>query len=183
MGPAETELEHRVTARGEADAGGLGRDEGLEVDHVQERGLQQLGLEDGTLYADEGLVGEDDRALRDGIDVAREAQRLQVVQEDGVEEGPTIAAVERREVGHVLGGKAEVGQEVHDSGQAAGDREAASEGVLPEEEVEDRPLCRRPRLPVGVGHRELIEVGQRRQRRTVELGKPCHFTSRGRGYQ
>ena len=66
LGPPQAELDHLVALGGQADARGLGGDERLEVDEVQERRLEQLALEQRPLHADQRLVGEDDRAFGDG---------------------------------------------------------------------------------------------------------------------
>ena len=66
---------------GEADARRLGGDQGLEVDQVEQRRLQELSLEERAADPQQRLVREHHRALGHGVDVAREAQRREVVEE------------------------------------------------------------------------------------------------------
>ena len=49
---------------------GFGGDESLVVDNVQKRGFNQLGLHNGTIYAQDGFAGEYHTALGDGIDIS-----------------------------------------------------------------------------------------------------------------
>ena len=72
---------------GLADTCRLGGDEGLEVDHVQKRRLQQLALEDRPLHADKRLLREDRGPLRHRIHIQAELEPAEVVQEGLLEEG------------------------------------------------------------------------------------------------
>ena len=90
--PPQAEVDHLVAPRGEADPRGLGRDQRLEVDEVEERRLDELRVEDRPPHADEGLVGEHDRALGHRVDVAAQAQLAELAQEGGVEERPAVVA-------------------------------------------------------------------------------------------
>ncbi len=91
---AQTEFDHLVAPRGERDPRGLGRDQRLEVDEVEERRLYELRVEDRPPHADEGLVGEDDRALGHGVDVTAEAELAELAQEGRVEERSAVVARE-----------------------------------------------------------------------------------------
>ena len=187
--PPQAEVDHLVAPRGEADPGGLGRDQRLEVDEVEERRLDELRVEDRPPHADEGLVGEHDRALGDRVDVAAQAQLAQLAQEGRVEERPAVVAEEAAQVGDVLGREVEAGQVVESAGEAAGHREAAAEGVSPEEEVEHGLLLRPARVTVGLGHGQLVQVRREGERGPVDVGEmrhaSHHATGRGpeaRGY-
>ena len=172
--PPQAEVDHLVAPGGEADPGGLGRDQRLEVDEVEERRLDELRVEDRPPHPDEGLVGEDDRALGDGVDVAAQAQLAQLAQEGGVEERTAVVAEEACQVGDVLGREVEARQVVERAGEAAGHREAAAEGVAPEEEVEDGLLLRPARVPVGLGHGQLVQVRREGERGPVDVGETRH---------
>ena len=54
----------------------------------------------------------------------------------------------------------EVLQVLDGRGQAGGHRKAAAERVVAEGQVEDGLLLADPRLPVAVGHRQLVEIGR-----------------------
>ncbi len=55
-------------------------------------------------------------------------------------------------------------QTILESGE---DGEFALEGVLPEEQVEDRVFLVHTRLPIAVTHRDLVEIGQQRLHQRV----------------
>lgn len=102
LGAAQAELHDQVALRGLADARRLGGDERLVVDDVEHRRLDELGLEDRGLDAQQGFVGEDHRALGHGVDLAREAEVLQVVEE------LLVKQVQRAQIGDVLRVKVQV---------------------------------------------------------------------------
>ena len=112
LGPPQPELQHRLVAGGVADAGGLRRDEGLEVDDVEEGRLQQLALDQRPLDPHERLVAEHHGPLGHGVDVAGEAKLRQVGQEFGLEQRPAVAPGQGRQVGQVVVGEAKPLQEL-----------------------------------------------------------------------
>ena len=95
LGAAEAELEDGIASGGVADAGGLGGDQGLEVDDVEEGGFEELGLEDRAGDADERLVGEDDGAFGDGVDVAGELQLGEIIRGSRSSKSGAVVAGER----------------------------------------------------------------------------------------
>ena len=85
-----------------ADAGGLRRDQRLEVEHVQQRRLDDLRLQDRPGDAHERLVGEDGGPFGDRVDVEAEAQSAEVVEERALEQRLAVVAFERGEVREVI---------------------------------------------------------------------------------
>ena len=67
--PPEAKLDHRLALRRQADARGLGRDQRLEVDQVEERRLQQHAGNDRAADAQERLLGKYRGAFGDGVHV------------------------------------------------------------------------------------------------------------------
>lgn len=76
--------------------------------------------------------------------------------------------------------KAKAAQEQQAVVQAGEQREAAAERVVPEEELEDCGLLVAAGPPVGVGHGELVEVGEQRgdPRAHGALQKPARVAAR-----
>lgn len=76
--------------------------------------------------------------------------------------------------------KAKAAQEQQAVVQAGEQREAAAERVVPEEELEDGGLLVAAGPPVGVGHGELVEVGEQRgdPRAHGALQKPARVAAR-----
>ena len=67
MRAAQSEFDHRVVAGGGADASRFGRDEGGEVDEVEEGAFEELALDKGALDAYERFIGVDDIAFGDRV--------------------------------------------------------------------------------------------------------------------
>ncbi len=172
--PAQAEVDHLVSAGGEAHPRRLGRDERLEVDEVEQRRLHELGVEDRAAHAHERLVGEHHRALGHRVDVALQAQKGELGEEARVEDRPAVVAAQRGEVIDVLSREVEPRQELEGPRQPAGHREAAPERVRAEEEVEDGLLARAPGVAIGLGHRELVEVRGEGEGRAVDVAEPGH---------
>jgi hypothetical protein len=168
---AQAELAHVVLPRREADARRLGGDERLEIDQVEQRGLQELAEDDGAGHPEHGLLREHDRPFRHGVDVAAEGEIPEGVQKALLEERGAVVALQAREVFEVTFGKVEALDVLDGELEPAGHGEPAAEGGLAEEEVERRLLPVRARLPVGVGHGELVEIREERQRILVDAAE------------
>ena len=149
LGAAEAELEQGlVLPRGQAEARGVGGDEGRVVREVEEGGLEELADAEGPLEADEGRAREDDAPLRDGVEADGGGVEVLEPGEEarlGVGEGPHLA-----EVLDVGGGEPVVLDVLQALLEAGEDGELALERVLAEEEVEDARLFVEVRLPVRV---------------------------------
>ena len=155
--------------------------ERLEVDEVEQRGLEQLALQDRAADADQRLVGEDDGPLGHGVDVDGQLHPSEVRRGTrGSKRRLPSLPVEPVEVGDVLAIEPEAPDQLDGRREPAGDGEAALEGVAPEEQVEDGLLVDAAGLPVAVGHRELVEVGEQGERRPVEPFEHSCLLGRGR---
>src|SRR5436309_15594586 len=91
-----------------------------------------------------------------------------MIEEDQVEWGPAVGALQTPQVLDVVVAEVEALDVLHGEGETAGHGEAAAEGVPAKREVKRRLLRRRALLPVGIGHGELIEVVDERQRVLVD---------------
>ena len=171
LGAAQPELDHRLAARGEADAGRLRRDERLEVHDREERRLEEHARDDRAGDAHERLVREDDRALRHRVhvDVELESPRAR--------RGSRARRAARRRRRAARRGtrgpprrSASCSTRSTTCSSPAATREAAVERVLAERERRTQASrAAMPLLPGGVRHRQLVEVGEQRERRAVEL--------------
>jgi len=121
---------------------------------VQDEALDELGLDEVGVDAQEGELGEDDSALGDGPDVALEAEGREVVEEGAVEH------LEGVEVGEVLLREAEGLQGGEEGLEAGGDGVAAAPGLAAVEDVEDG-AAQGAVAEVALGHREFVEVGEK----------------------
>ena len=167
LGPPQPELQDGLVAGGDGQPRGLGGDQALEVDHVDQGRLEDLALQDRPAHAHQRLVGEDHRPLGDGRHLAGQAQPAQVVEEGPLEQRAPVGTGQRGQVVEVVGLEAEAPQVLDQARDAAGHREAAAVGLGAEGEVEDG-LAPGRAPPVAVGHGELVEVGQERQRGLVD---------------
>ncbi len=174
LGPPQAELQDGIVAGRQPQARRLGGDQRLEVDQVEQGRLQELGDEQGAAHPHQRLLAEDHRPLGHGVEVAAEAQGAEVIQEPRLEERPAVVALDPRQIVEVLVLEPQA-LHVFDGGlEPAGHGEAAAERVLAEGEMEARPLLRRPRLPIAIGHGELVEIGEEGERIAVDAGEVAH---------
>ena len=78
---ARTHVGHRTPLCSAHNAIGLCGDEGLVVDLRKQESFDQLSFNDGSSDSDEWLIGIDDAPFRHGIDVACEAEMVQILKE------------------------------------------------------------------------------------------------------
>ena len=74
---AKAKFQHAVSAGRLHDARGFGGDQRLVVDDVEQRGFQQLRFHNRRDDTDDRFARKDDRAFRNGQNLARKAQRSQ----------------------------------------------------------------------------------------------------------
>src|SRR5260370_29753003 len=79
VGPSQSKLKNRCSLRGETNAGGLGSDQCLEVDDVEQRGLQELALEQRSTNAQQRFVRKYGGAFRDTFHYPGEATAADAV--------------------------------------------------------------------------------------------------------
>src|SRR5437667_3226424 len=100
--PTQSEFQHRLATRRQTNPGGLRRDKRLEVDKVQQRRLQQLTLQNGSLNPQQRFLWKDRCSLRDRINIAAEAQCSEVIQKSTVEELLVIISAECAEKRQII---------------------------------------------------------------------------------
>ena len=181
LGPPQAEFQHRLAAGRQHQPRGLGGDQRLEVDDVQKRGLQQLGLQQRPADPHQRLLGKDHRPFRHGIDVAGRLERAEEVEKGRLEQRPAVVSAERRQVRHVRDAKARILKVLDRRGQPCGDRVAAVKRAMPKGQMKDRFPVRRAGLPVAIGHRQLVQVGQQGQRGTVDRVETLHSLKSSEG--
>ena len=145
------------------------------VDDVQDGRLDQLRLHDRRNDLDERLSREDQRSLGDAVDITRELEVREIVQEVGVK------GVKAPKVLDILAGEVQLIEVLDQLLHAAHDAVAAAERVDTEKRVEDDGLVLILVLEITLHHRQLIEVGEQRQILSVHcfssfLPQKCGFT-------
>ena len=63
------------------DACGLGCDQGLEIDDVEQGGFNQLRVQNGALNPEQRLMREDRAAFGDGVNIQSESKVGEIAQE------------------------------------------------------------------------------------------------------
>ena len=91
--PPGAELHHRAALRRTDNAVRLGGDQALMVEGDQKQRLDELGLDGRALHDDDGLVGENGRALGHSPDIAVEFKAAQIVEELLGEAAPCPAGI------------------------------------------------------------------------------------------
>jgi hypothetical protein len=125
------------------------------MQEVDDAALDQLGLGDRRSDSQDRLVGEEDRALRHGADLAGETQLRETAQKAWTEAGAFaqplqfgLAELQRLErTQHLL--------------EARRDEKVAARRELAHEELEaGEPV--HAAVQIGLQHRELVQIGQQR---------------------
>ena len=162
VGAAEAEIDEEPALRGKHHARRLGGDQRLEVEEIHDPRLDELGERQRRGDAEDRLVGEEESALRHGVDVAGEAEAGEIVDKAPREPAGRGEPVEiaLREV--------EVFEEGEHLVETGGDQKTALARQPPHEELEHR------RLGLAMGeirfhHVELIEIGHQGVSREIHL--------------
>ena len=155
LGPAGAKLGDGAALGRPHDAVGLGGDERLMVEDQQYIGLDKLGLNGRGPDGEDGLPGEDGRALGDRPDVTGELKMQQILQKRFGKDALSAQKI------HILGRKAQILNVVDDLLQACGDSKAAAVRYVPEEDVEVADLLVHSGLEVAVAHGELVKVAEK----------------------
>ena len=135
----------------------LGGDQRLVVDGQQEIGLDKLCLGCGGAHRDDRLTGEDRRALGDGVDVAGEAEGLQLFEKGLVE------YIFAAEIGNILLREVNVFNVFDELLKPCGNGKAAAVRDVAEEHVEVGDAVRHAGAVVAVCHRQLVVVAEHRK--------------------
>src|SRR6185437_8076579 len=174
---AQSEFQNWIALCRQADPRGFCRDQRLKIEKRQQRCLDDLPLKDRSLHANQGLVREGNRSLRQRIDVAGEFHLPKVIEKASVKQRLSIGAGQRPEIIRILRAKAQALQKFDDIMQPTGDAEAAVEGIVSIAQTKDRLALPQPQLPVAISHGQLIQIGEQRQGMPVNLLKDGHESS------
>ncbi len=168
--PAQPEVDQQFARRSQHATGRLGRDQGLEVNEIDQPGLDQLRLGQRRDDLHDGLVGKERRALRHGADIASEAKVGEIVDQARFE------ALRRLQVADVFVREAKPLEEVEQLFEPGRQQEIAGLRQASREELENRFVVH-PAVDVGVQHGELVEIGQQTAVAETEI-RPVHPGSR-----
>ncbi len=80
LGSPKAELENGIPVGGITKARGIGGDESLEIDDVEQGGFDQLALNERSTDTDDGLVGEGEFSFRECIDLELPIQVSEVIE-------------------------------------------------------------------------------------------------------
>ena len=161
LGPPETELRHRTPLCRKAHAGSLGRHERLKVHQVQQRGLDELAVDDRARHPHHGLARKRQVSFAQGIYRDTGPPLGQPVKEVGRKQRTAPWGFEAPQVGDVLG---TVTEPLDQRGELAGSThhgKPTPTGVLSKKGGEARLHVREAAAPIALGHRDFVEVGQK----------------------
>ena len=153
MRAAETEIDQQLARRGEDAARRLGGDQRLEMQNVDEPGLDELRLRQRRGDAQDRFAGEKRRAFRHGVHIAGKAKRREIIEHVLSE---AAGALEPCDVGR---GEAQIFQIVERLLEAGGEQKSAPPRQRAHEKLEHRGL-REASIQIGLDHVELVEVGE-----------------------
>ena len=162
----QAKLQHGVATAHLADAGGLGGDQGLVVELVEQGRLQDLGHGQGAAHYAEGDVGVNDAALGDGAQADRlEAAVLAQIGEKIVGEDLAASVVALgAQVGQILVAEAglahPVEQPLQPGAHAVASLVQAVVRVATEEVVELGGALVEAGAEVELGHAQLVLIGK-----------------------
>ena len=168
VGPAGAEVGDGPALGGTDDAVGLRGDQGLVVHLGQQLGFDHLRLHQVGHHGDDRLVGIHHRALREGVDVAGEAEFAQIVEKLLLEQ------LQAPQVGDVLRVEAHALQVLQYLLKAGEDGEAALVRVAAVEHVEGHPMALLLLGEIAVGHGQLVQVHHHADVAAVEYGLGGH---------
>jgi hypothetical protein len=108
------------------------------------------------------------RPLGHRIEIDGQPQPGEILQKRLIKQRLSISPLECGEVRQIVRRKVELPAIIDDAGQPAGNAESPLERLLAERELKDGFVLQPPRLPIAVGHRELVQVGQQGQRMVIQ---------------
>ena len=152
MRAAQAKVDQLLVWRGQHHAGGLGGDHRLKLHEVDRPRLKQLGLRQGSGDAHQRFLGKADRALGQGMHLAGEAKRAQVIQQLVAE----TRAGQHCQLAFAVAQRLDGVEQLLESGR---DQKAALARQLADEQLKDR-LLGQARCEVALHHGELVQVGQ-----------------------
>ena len=154
---AKTELHDGSALCGVADPGGFGCNQTLMIDDAQNGGFHKLRLHDGSDNLYNRLSRENQRTLRNAVDITVKMKICKIIQKIRIENTGTaqIFNVLRREV-QILDVTDQLFYAAHDGISSA-------KGIVSEKCIKDHGLVLIPMLEIALHHGELIEIGKQCQ--------------------
>ena len=147
LGTAQAELGDGTALCRLDHAGGLGGDQRLKVDGVEQRGLEQLALKGGARHAHHGFSRKDQLALGHRIDVDVHAEPAQELEEIRVEHLAAAGCGQGGQVVDVLVRETQVLDQFRQLRGAAHDGERVAKGAIAVERGEAALLLELAVLP------------------------------------
>ena len=164
--PAQTELQHGLPHAAFVYAHGLGGDQGLVVEVVEQRGLDQLGEEQRPLHGGDGHVRMHHAPLGDAAQGQTGRNRLafDVVKKLGCEQGAAVGAFQVAQIINLGVLEVGFGNPIHEGFQSGVDAVAglvdAVIGVGTEEIIELGSRLMDAHTVINLRHGELVKVGE-----------------------
>ena len=158
---AQAEIDQQLARRRKHHPRGLGGDQRLEMQDIDQPRLDQLRLGQRRGHAQDRLVGKEHRAFRHGMHVAGEAKSAQDARASPCQIGrcapsQSISSAE----------KCRPSRKSSACSSPAATKKAAPGGKLANEELENRGLGLAV-IQVRLDHVELVEIGQQRTRGVI----------------
>ena len=113
----------------------------------------------------QGFLRKNNRAFGNGLRVAGETQRLEVIHEVRFEQRLAVVAAERGEKARVVIRDMELAEESDRRRQTRRQGEPAAKRRLAEEQLEDGLAIRPAGLPITASHGQLVKAGEQRPAR------------------
>ena len=165
LGASETEFHDSVALCGVNDTGRLCGDQRLMVDNVQKCRFNKLGLHQWRNDLDERLSREDNRSLRNCVDIPGKMEASQILQKIVIEQ------TETSQVFDILRRKMKIAYVVDYLLQAAGYGIASVAWVVAVKSIKDDDLIGWI-LEITLHHGQFIEIGHHRQISII-----CHYSN------
>ena len=150
---AQTEFQHAVAARRLHHAGGLGGDQRLMVDDVEQRGFKKLRFHDRRNDADNRFAGENDRSLRNSQNFAGKPQGGQAGEKRLVKD------IQAAQIGNIVLGKMEILDVFNGLLKAGRHGIGRHVALLAIEDIKAGAVIFHAEPQIAVHHRQLIQVG------------------------
>ena len=147
------EIDQEFAGRGQHHARGFRRDQRLEMQDIDQPRLDELRLRQRRGHAQDRLVGEEHAALGDGVHVAGETQRGEIIDEVFAESAGAF------QPGDFTVGETQGLKVIKRLLQPGGDEEAAPGRQVADEKFEYGGF-RLAMVQIGLDHVDLVEVGQ-----------------------
>ena len=160
MGPAQPEIDQHFVRRGEPHARRLGGDQRLKMQNVDQPRFDELRLRQRRGDAQDRLVGEEHRAFGHGVHVAAETEVAQIIEQVLLEPAGAL------QPGDLVRREAKVLQKIERLLQPGRQQKSAPRRQGAGEKFEHRRIGI-AMVQIGLGHVELVEVGEQRADRFI----------------